>query len=61
MPAESEKIQSGTYDIITVELTYDILIVRPQVGVSGLDLPGKVAYHSLMFHSDSLRFAGGRR
>lgn len=29
MPAESEKIQSGTYDIITVELTYDILIVEP--------------------------------
>jgi len=32
MPAESEKIQSGTYDIITVELTYDILIVEPQAG-----------------------------
>jgi hypothetical protein len=30
MPAESEKIQSGTHDIFTVELTYDILIVRPQ-------------------------------
>ena len=31
MPAESEKIQSGTYDIITVELTYDILIVEPHL------------------------------
>jgi hypothetical protein len=31
MPAESEKIQSGTCDIITVELTYVILIVEPHL------------------------------
>ena len=40
MPAEREESQSRTYDILTVELTYDILIVRPQLTALGLDNPG---------------------
>ena len=39
MPAEREESQSRTYDILTVELTYDILIVRPQI--LGLVLTGQ--------------------